>query len=258
MNTNKYYTIINLDKNDLGYKILELHKLGITLTQSGILFRDQLADLGIHIVNKSNVPYTLTWIDKSLTEDYIIYYLKNKFYIELQEITAKLDLNTILNKLIVGNNGAINSNENLNSLIESVIFQSRDKRQLSEKVTEYIDGINTSYKKLYITDPYLFKGNPALISKLLKHSKASKIVAYTSNIDYSILQYVKNQLGDIDLEVVETDVFHDRFWICPENKNGFVLGTSLNGLGNKIALIDYISKEDVDSILSYISNNISN
>ena len=52
----------------------------------------------------------------------------------------------------------------------------------------------------------------------------------------------------IEIRDVATDQFHDRFWIDPENGSGIVMGTSLNGIGKKIALIDHLSSSDVAEI----------
>ena len=52
----------------------------------------------------------------------------------------------------------------------------------------------------------------------------------------------------IIIKTVETEEFHDRFWIDPDAHKGFVMGTSLNGVTKKIALIDHLGREDVMQI----------
>jgi len=45
-----------------------------------------------------------------------------------------------------------------------------------------------------------------------------------------------------------SDVFHDRFWIADEVRGVFV-GTSLNGIGRRYAIIDYLQQRDVVDIV---------
>jgi hypothetical protein len=52
----------------------------------------------------------------------------------------------------------------------------------------------------------------------------------------------------IMIKTVETEEFHDRFWIDPDAHKGLVMGTSLNGVTKKIALIDHLGREDVMQI----------
>ena len=44
-----------------------------------------------------------------------------------------------------------------------------------------------------------------------------------------------------------TDDFHDRFWII-DDKKGLFIGTSLNGIGKRYSLIDYLQDSDVANI----------
>jgi hypothetical protein len=61
-------------------------------------------------------------------------------------------------------------------------------------------------------------------------------------------EVLKKVTPTIRIGDVITDQFHDRFWIDAENKNGIVMGTSLNGIGKKIALVDQLSSSDVGEI----------
>lgn len=59
-----------------------------------------------------------------------------------------------------------------------------------------------------------------------------------------------------DVEVLFTSEFHDRFWIS-NRKKGFYTGTSLNGVGKRISLINTISEEDVRQIVEeLVKNNV--
>ncbi len=47
--------------------------------------------------------------------------------------------------------------------------------------------------------------------------------------------------------------FHDRFWIV-NGARGIVVGTSLNGIGNRLCLLDYLAREDVANIVQELRN----
>ena len=53
----------------------------------------------------------------------------------------------------------------------------------------------------------------------------------------------------IKMTVEKCNEFHDRFWVGIDNRKGVVLGTSLNGIGKKIALVDILKESDVDAII---------
>jgi hypothetical protein len=46
-----------------------------------------------------------------------------------------------------------------------------------------------------------------------------------------------------------SDTFHDRFWIA-DRQRGLFIGTSLNGIGSRYALADYMHKNDVRDIVA--------
>lgn len=55
------------------------------------------------------------------------------------------------------------------------------------------------------------------------------------------------------IEVRYTDDFHDRFWIS-NRKKGFYTGTSFNGIGKRISLINLLSEDDVTEIIEELHN----
>lgn len=59
---------------------------------------------------------------------------------------------------------------------------------------------------------------------------------------------IEGKLTDADIHYVlnNTKDIHDRFWIYGEN--GFVLGTSLNGIAKKITRIDLLDSNEVKII----------
>jgi hypothetical protein len=57
----------------------------------------------------------------------------------------------------------------------------------------------------------------------------------------------------MSIKVKYSNDFHDRFWIANRNK-GFCTGTSLNGVGKKISLINEIADEDVKDIIAELES----
>jgi hypothetical protein len=113
---------------------------------------------------------------------------------------------------------------------------------------------------LTIVDPYLFHdGAAAELGDLLS-------VIGTTTPTISLLRLVTKPLrqstmvGDLRLALastapqcqvhhVSTNRYHDRFWIVDETKGLFV-GTSLNGIGKKYSIVDYLDSHDVADIVS--------
>lgn len=48
-----------------------------------------------------------------------------------------------------------------------------------------------------------------------------------------------------------SDIFHDRFWIA-DRQRGLFVGTSLNGIGRRYALVDYMRERDVRHIIKVL------
>ena len=118
-------------------------------------------------------------------------------------------------------------------------------------------------RRLIIVDPYLYGSSkdPASVS-----SRFAKMIGWLDDELEEIITYTNGQSqGKQQLQLavtsarasvsfddrVQTDL-HDRFWIDPDEKRGIVFGTSLNGLGLKLALVDRLSNDDVETILSHL------
>lgn len=74
----------------------------------------------------------------------------------------------------------------------------------------------------------------------------------SSKINHNLYQRVAGYLNDLNerLTVAHhiTSDFHDRFWIADQSKGIFV-GTSLNGIGKKYSLADYMRDDDVTAVV---------
>jgi hypothetical protein len=114
--------------------------------------------------------------------------------------------------------------------------------------------------ELLIIDPYIFPPHGAdagyipflreVFGSTIQKVNRVRIVSGTSRsaaveTDFrAMLEAVKPGVG---YDAKYSDVFHDRFWIG-DGAKGIVVGTSLNGVGRRYALMDYIGDEDTAAI----------
>lgn len=117
-------------------------------------------------------------------------------------------------------------------------------------------------KNLFVIDPYFYTSEPpvlALFEKMMKEVAATleSVTFFTAKSrskaksDPTAMHAVlKKVIPAIKIKDVKTDDFHDRFWIDPDRKKGLVMGTSLNGVTNKIALIDHLRDADAAQLVT--------
>lgn len=128
-------------------------------------------------------------------------------------------------------------------------------------------GALTVTTDLVIVDPYFFAptkdvGYPALIenilSPVLSGLQTLTIITLPRKVDSTLVSAVESALlssaPNLKLVRKTTNSFHDRFWINPLSKNGFVSGTSLNGLGKKYALVDKLQFSDANDVINALKN----
>lgn len=117
---------------------------------------------------------------------------------------------------------------------------------------------------LIITDPYLFTRSRTKDSEVYATSLGNMIapalakgqhitaIVKPSENDAKVRAAVEAELHarvqDLTISVVESDDFHDRFWIA-DRARGLVIGTSLNKIGRRIFFVDELSDTDVATIL---------
>ncbi|RQR27537.1 hypothetical protein [Burkholderia sp. Bp9142] len=129
--------------------------------------------------------------------------------------------------------------------------------EIADIVLEFVKKLN-GVKDLFIIDPYFYSDDPdcvALFGKMMSalSEQLSSVTFFTNGSKaskrspmHSVLKVVAPK---VSIKDVVTDEFHDRFWIDAANNVGIVMGTSLNGIGKKIALIDHLSKFDASEIV---------
>lgn len=145
---------------------------------------------------------------------------------------------------------------------EDILSPSMHINQISTVVRKFTQNLSQC-NKLVIIDPYFFaksqNNDAATIFReiLSDFSSNLKEIHFITN---GLKEVAKNDVlsvidSSINLVFTTTGEFHDRFWIDPENNKGIIMGTSLNGLGKKIALIDLLKSNDVEEILSLAKNS---
>lgn len=117
---------------------------------------------------------------------------------------------------------------------------------------------------LIIIDRYIFPKKydvdyPDFLIDILKKyfSKLNRITfitsaSYNQKVQTQIFAGIHKHNRKINIAMKHSEDFHDRFWISPRNRKGVFMGTSLNGLGKKYTLIDYMSDGDVREITNEI------
>ena len=66
-------------------------------------------------------------------------------------------------------------------------------------------------------------------------------------IEQNIHTAIKQINPNISINTKYTKIFHDRFWIV-DSKKGVFVGTSLNGIGRRYAVIDWLQEDDAKEI----------
>jgi hypothetical protein len=128
--------------------------------------------------------------------------------------------------------------------------------EITDIALQFVGKLN-GVRDLFIIDPYFYSDSPdcvALFEKMMSAlSGQLKSVTFFTNgrrasKSSSMHSALKAVAPKVSIKDVVTEEFHDRFWIDAENMTGIVMGTSLNGIGKKLALIDHLSQPDVCEI----------
>jgi len=145
---------------------------------------------------------------------------------------------------------------------EDIMSRTNDRDSIGDMLRKRLEDLLPS-KEIIIVDGYVFK--PKKYEKPKDHLKFFtnifsptirniKHINFITNPEYdkSIYDYFKKSLTELNPELTvvcnTTKEFHDRFWIIDRIK-GLVIGTSLNGIGNKYALFDILRDEDTKYLL---------
>jgi hypothetical protein len=144
-------------------------------------------------------------------------------------------------------------------LQEAVVPQTKNVEPLVRVLESMLANLAPS-QDFVIVDRYLFSkgsdpGYPALLASLLAPiARAVRRIKFIMGpgSDSTLLKRVQEFLlaEAPSLSVVHdiSNDFHDRFWLADQSR-GLFLGTSLNGLGKRYALVDYMAPHDVREIV---------
>lgn len=113
--------------------------------------------------------------------------------------------------------------------------------------------------RLLIIDPYLYGASETshyLLERLLTPHQADlmEVTVICKNTSAPNSTNIRSAISAVapsaKINEIQSSTFHDRFWINPDRSCGLVMGTSLNGIGKKIALIDRLQESDVVDLVA--------
>ncbi len=143
-------------------------------------------------------------------------------------------------------------------ITEAVLPENMNRDDILNIYTYYLRVINSENSELIIIDPYIFSegGNYnseyiSLLKDILHNAKAKHYIIITKSISTDNVYKNSIETEFNNIEIYQTNLFHDRMWISNRNK-GFSVGTSLNGIGKKVALINSMDSNDVKDIINII------
>ncbi|MEI6852009.1 MAG: hypothetical protein WCL06_04165 [Bacteroidota bacterium] len=152
-------------------------------------------------------------------------------------------------------------------ILEQIVAKGTPVNKIIPLIQSYLDRVNID-KELIIVDPYFFakQRTPGYVNfidqvldKYIPTIEDLIIVTNSYAIDATvksaIISTLKGKKPSLNIIHKQNDDFHDRFWISGAREKGLVMGTSMNGLGNKIALIDRLNTSDVRDIITELKNN---
>ena len=145
-------------------------------------------------------------------------------------------------------------------LNEDVIKSGTSEASIVAVLQKFLDKLSID-NELIIVDPYFFarprnanyetmfcdlvKKYLPDISDIIFITNTTVVTSVKNNIETGLLA-LKSSLNIIHKT---SSNYHDRYWISSSREKGMVMGTSLNGLGNKLALIDRLNTTDVRTIV---------
>lgn len=159
----------------------------------------------------------------------------------------------------IAKNG-LSSIYNIRISMEDITSRSMSINDIEKVVAKFLANLNGA-KKLVIIDPYFYSKSKttdiSIVFKNLLSGISNKLeeIVFISNgkkdekTKTDIHAAVTSFNSNILIKDSCTDEFHDRYWIDPDRNIGIVMGTSLNGLGKKIALVDKLNSDDVAELV---------
>lgn len=145
------------------------------------------------------------------------------------------------------------------SLNESILSKWVSSERVAQVFYENMQPQATD-KELVVIDPYFFSADEHTIAntcirlcKIIDEYPTISIIKIVTDSRHigcyqsTIVNILK--LNNRTVLYADTPDFHDRFWLI-DGKRGVVVGTSLNGIGNRTFLIAPLIQDDVIDIMS--------
>lgn len=153
-------------------------------------------------------------------------------------------------------------------LLEHIVTKGTPDNKIVLIIQKYLDRIDID-SELIIVDPFFFAPRPKnpnyvtvleqILDKYLLTLNDLIVVTNTRNVDYAIKTAIETALKtkkpSINIIHKQNDDYHDRYWISGAREKGVVIGTSLNSLGAKVALVDRLNTTDVRSIITELNSD---
>lgn len=215
-------------------------------------YSDEVSD------EKNNIIYVRSYNDDLGINDFFDF-IQNTPDISRNFLVARLSqayIQDIIKECIIEK--GMSSLFNYHITCDAVTHPGIDVNQIEEIIIGFTSKLN-GVKELIIIDPFIYTEDEKCISLFMKMvsslSQELKTITIFSNKNVSLKKdpihaALLEKLPHVSVKNVVTDFFHDRFWLDPSNQKGIVIGTSLNGIGKKLALIDNINRNDVITIAS--------
>lgn len=147
--------------------------------------------------------------------------------------------------------------------IQEDISPKAPPKTAAQFVSDRLDKLQPS-KELLIIDPYLFPPSPkpdeqqyadllfSVLEPLLNGVTELKCVVGSKqnlSVQKAVTDLIAAKYPSVNVVVTISDDFHDRFWIADQQRAA-VVGTSFNGIGSKVFLVDELNSRDVADIVS--------
>lgn len=146
-------------------------------------------------------------------------------------------------------------------LLEDTIARGTAPTAIESVIQKFLNKISID-QELIIVDPYFFATTPNInypsffcdIVKPYLPVIDDIIFVTNSTVSNTVKNGILSGLHSLKpgLNIIHktSHNYHDRYWISGNREKGIVMGTSLNGLGNKFALVDRLNVSDVRSIVA--------
>lgn len=202
---------------------------------------------GIKEIIQNSTATILPVINKSLND--------LKLSLELLDYKTNKEFNNIQIDYFAENN--------VYPLFETIAKPGLTTAQKVSSIVTLLTKINSNGNKLTIVDPFIFPKRygtdyVTLFKDIIINSGVSEveIITYRSNTDFAVRSDMEAAIAPIPMTVYDADTYmdHDRYWIIKKSEKMVHVGTSLNGLGQKLCSLTIQTKEDTRTVIKEISS----